>query len=95
MNTRLACLGLVLAFGCSDNSASDVLSGSLSVSGTVHDFPSGDEVTGAASVSTTALSPLPTVTVAGASFTIDGIPENSAFQILASVPPRIARRTAR
>ncbi len=86
MNTRLACLALAFAVGCTDNSSSDVLGGSLSVSGTVHDFSSGDEITGAASVSTTALSPLPTVTVEGASFTIDGIPENSVFQILASVP---------
>ena len=36
--------------------------GSLSVSGTVHDFQSGAEVMGAASVAATALSPLPTIT---------------------------------
>ncbi len=86
MKTCLACVALLFGFGCASNSSSDVLGGSLSVSGTVRDFQSGDEIAGAASVSTTSLSPLPTVTVAGASFTIDGIPENSAFQILASVP---------
>ena len=63
MNTRIACLAVALVAGCTDNSASDVLGGSLSVSGTVTDFQSGAEVTGAASVSTTSLSPLPTVTV--------------------------------
>jgi hypothetical protein len=83
---RLAYL-LILAAACSsDSSDDDVLGGSLAVTGTVHDFQSGSQVTGAATVSTTALDPTPTITVNGASFTIEGVPENSAFQVLASVP---------
>jgi hypothetical protein len=77
---------LILVACSGDSSNDDVLGGSLTVSGTVHDFQTGAEVTGAASVSTTALDPTPTITVSGASFTIDGVPENSAFQVLASVP---------
>ena len=90
MTKPLANLALLLAAAaaaCSENAGSDVLGGSLTVTGTVHDFQSGAEVMGAASISTTALVPLPRITVSGASFTIDGIPEFSAFQILASVPP--------
>jgi len=87
MTTRLTYFVLPLLVACSDNSSSDVLGGSLTVAGTVHDFESGAEVTGAASVSTTSLSPTPTITVNGAAFTIDGVPQNSAFQVLASVPP--------
>jgi hypothetical protein len=64
-----------------------VLGGSLTVEGDVYDFQSGAMLTSAASVSTTALMPLPTITANGAHFTIDGVPENSAFQILASSPP--------
>ncbi len=87
MTCRVVCLALAFTLACSDsNSGSDVLGGSLTVSGTVHDFQSGAEVAGAASVTATALSPTPKVTVEGATFTLDGVPENSAFQLLASVP---------
>lgn len=86
MTSRIACLALAFAFACSDNSASGVLGGSLTVSGTVHDFQSNAQVMGAATVSATALVPAPKVTVEGATFTLDGVPENSAFQLLASVP---------
>jgi hypothetical protein len=84
MDRRLICLALVLA-ACS-NDGQDVLGGSLTVTGTVHDFQTNELVAGAASVSTTALVPTPKITVEGATFTIDGVPENSAFQILSSVP---------
>jgi len=81
-------LGLALAVSaaCSSNDSSDVLGGSLTVTGTVHDFQSGAAVMGTATVSTTALLPAPKITVEGAAFTLDGVPEFSAFQILASVP---------
>lgn len=73
---------------CTSDSTSDgVLGGSLSVSGSVHDLQSGAPVTGTASISTTALVPAPRITVEGASFTLEGVPASSAFQILASVPP--------
>lgn len=84
---------LHLAFACvlaacgTDSAGSDVLGGSLTVEGDVYDFQSGAMLTSAASVSTTALLPLPTITANGAHFTIDGVPENSAFQILASSAP--------
>lgn len=82
---------LTLAFAlvaCTSDSTSDgVLGGSLTVTGTVHDFQTGAAVTGTASISTTALSPAPRITAEGAQFTLDGVPENSAFQVLASVAP--------
>jgi hypothetical protein len=86
MTSRVACLALAFTLACSDNSPSDVLGGSLTVSGTVHDFQSDAEVTGAASVSASGLIPAPKITVEGATFTLDGVPANSLFQLLASVP---------
>ncbi len=47
---------------------------------------SGQPISGAASIATSGLVPEPTVTTQGAAFTIKGVPENSAFQILASAP---------
>ncbi len=89
LRTHLALLiALAAPAACTSDSTSDgTLGGSLTVSGTVHDFQSGAAVAGTASISTTALVPAPTITVTGADFTLDGVPENSAFQILASVPP--------
>ena len=84
LHFALACA--VAACG-SDNAGSDVLGGSLTVEGDVYDFQSGAVLTSAASVSTTALLPLPTITANGSHFIIDGVPENSAFQILASSAP--------
>lgn len=84
---------LHFAFACalaacgSDSAGSDVLGGSLTVEGDVVDFQSGTALTSAASVSTTALIPLPTITANGSHFIIDGVPENSAFQIMASSAP--------
>ncbi|HWU88579.1 MAG TPA: hypothetical protein VN253_14955, partial [Kofleriaceae bacterium] len=78
-----------VATSCSfsdDNGDGGPLGGSRTVEGTVVDFESGMPISGAASVSTSGLSPVPTVTSQGASFTITGVPENSAFQILASAP---------
>lgn len=87
MTSRVVCLALAFTFACADDPSDGSLGGSLTVTGSVHDFQTGTEVTGAATISTTALSPLPQITVSGAQFTIDGVLENSAFQILASVPP--------
>ena len=87
--TYRAYLALTLALAaCSSDSTSDgVLGGSLTVTGTVHDFQNGAAVAGTASISTTALVPAPKITVEGAEFTLDGVPANSAFQLLASVAP--------
>lgn len=61
--------------------------GSLAVNGQVVDFQTGAALDVAASVSTSGLLPAPKVTSQGAAFTIEGIPENSAFQVLAAAPP--------
>jgi len=91
MSARLLalCTSVVLAACGTDNSGGDddVLGGSRTVTGSVVDFESGDAVAGAASVSTSGVVPSPRVTSQGASFTIEGIPDNSTFQILASVTP--------
>lgn len=87
------CLALVLVsftYGCGDDGSSDdgtVLGGSLSVSGDVYDFQTDAVVTGAASVSAVNLVRAPTISVTGSSFVMEGVPEHSAFQLLASVPP--------
>src|SRR5205085_4289763 len=70
-----------------DDPQGEPLGGSRTVTGKVVDFQSGTAVDGAASVSTSGVVPPPKVTVRGADFTIDGVPDNSTFQILASVPP--------
>ncbi|HEY5924649.1 MAG TPA: hypothetical protein VIV11_23380, partial [Kofleriaceae bacterium] len=89
MNGRPACLALAFALvlsACSEEEGPTALGGSLTVTGTVHDFQTGAQVqAGAATVSTAGLLSA-RVTIQGASFTIEGVPENSAFQVLASVP---------
>jgi hypothetical protein len=62
------------------------LGGSRTVEGTVVDFETGQPISGAASVTTSGLVPPPQITSQGAMFTIKGVPDNSAFQILASAP---------
>jgi hypothetical protein len=57
------------------------------VTGQVVDFQTGAAITTAASVTTSGLLPSPHITVQTAAFTISGIPENSAFQVLAAAPP--------
>jgi hypothetical protein len=87
--TYLLCVLPSLIAACafdSDESAAP-LGGALVVKGQVVDFQSGAAIDTAASVTTSGLSPVPEVTTRGADFTIAGIPENSAFQILASAPP--------
>jgi len=87
MATRWSGLAFALvASGCGITSSGDdgPLGGSNSVSGTVVDFQSGSDVGGAPSVTTVGLIPPPTVTVNGATFMLTGVPDNSAFQLLAS-----------
>ena len=92
--SRVVSLSLLLGatsvtVGCGNGSGTpnEPLGGSLMVSGDVYDFQTDQVLTATASVSTTALSPAPKITVDTAHFTIDGVPENSAFQILASAAP--------
>ncbi|HEU4728885.1 MAG TPA: hypothetical protein VFT22_13370 [Kofleriaceae bacterium] len=60
------------------------LGGSLTVSGQIVDFQTGAAVEGSTSLMISGLEPAPRITSQGASFTIEGVPENAAFQILAS-----------
>jgi hypothetical protein len=73
-------------FSSEDAGDDEPLGGSRTVEGTVVDFDSDQAISGAASVSTSGLIPEPMITSQGAEFTIKGVPENSAFQILASAP---------
>jgi hypothetical protein len=74
-----------LLAACGSDAPSGVLGGSLSVSGDVYDFQTGTGVSGDVTIATSALVPPPTITTEGASYVIDRVPENSAFQILAAV----------
>lgn len=90
LNGALRILPFVLMAACGGGGGGGddgPLGGSHTVEGSVIDFSSNADVTGAASVSTSGLSPNPTITTQGASFTIDGVPDNSTFSVLASVSP--------
>jgi len=65
----------------------DPAGGAHTVSGQVVDFQTGAALDVAASMTTSGLLPAPRVTSQGAAFTIEGVLENSAFQILAAAPP--------
>jgi hypothetical protein len=82
---RPIALALVLFAACGSDAQDGVLGGSLSVSGDVYDFQSGTGVSGDATIATSALVPPPEISTSGASYVIDRVPENSAFQILAAV----------
>jgi hypothetical protein len=58
-----------------------------SVSGTVLDLETGLPIDGTASIIIEGVQPAPSVTASGADFTIDQVPANSAFNILAGSPP--------
>lgn len=60
---------------------------SYAVSGTVHDFETGSAIDGVATVATDGLVPPPTVSVSGATFTIEDVPPYSVFDVLAGSPP--------
>lgn len=82
---RAIAIGVLALVGCGFET--EPVGGALRVSGEVVDFESGAAISSTASISTTGLAPPPTITSQGASFTLDQIPESSAFQILASSPP--------
>jgi hypothetical protein len=84
MNRPIA-LALVLFAACGSDAQDEVLGGSLSVSGDVFDFQSGAGVSGDVTIGTSSLVPAPSITTSGASYVLDHVPENSAFQILAGV----------
>ncbi len=80
--TAASCL-----FSSADPTDTEPLGGSRTVEGTVVDFETGQPISGAASVSTSGLVTATQITSQGAAFTIKGVPDNSAFQILAAAPP--------
>src|SRR5436305_2676211 len=88
MRTRLA-LGLLAS--CTSSGANGggggepPLGGANTVTGTVVDFLSSNPVSGAADVTALGL-PDAMVATSGASFTITDVPDNSLFQLLATVP---------
>ncbi len=84
----LAVFATACGFDGDDDPPDDgVLGGSLTVKGDVVDFETGAAIGGTATATTSGLVPAPMVTTQGASFEIQGIPENSAFQVLAGAPP--------
>jgi hypothetical protein len=87
-----AALPLFFTAGCGSDSESggdddDDVVATYQASGTVVDFETGAAIAGQATLSTSNLTPPPTISVSGAEFTIDGIPPHSVFQVLAGSPP--------
>lgn len=70
-------------FTSEDPETFEPLGGSRTVEGTVVDFESGQALAAPAPVSTSGLLPEPRISVQGSSFKLEGVPENSAFQIKA------------
>jgi hypothetical protein len=82
-------LALLPAFACGgdDDGDGDGDIGSYAVTGTAVDFETGEAIDGSATVSTSGLTPPPTISTTGADFTIEGVPPFSVFNILAGSPP--------
>jgi hypothetical protein len=84
--THAFTLAFVATAACAAQSNSPGAGGTdgLQVMGQVLDFQTGQPVTGSVSVSTTGLSPAPTVTISPPAFILDGITPHSVFYALAS-----------
>lgn len=63
------------------------LGGALTVTGEVVDFETGAALTTGTTLAVSGVVPSPSVAISGAAFTITEVPENSAFQLLATAPP--------
>ena len=72
--------------GCSGDDGEEGIP-KYSVTGNVVDFVTGEKLDTQASITTSGLSPAPTITVTGTSFLIRDVPLHSVFQVLASAPP--------
>src|SRR5689334_10113998 len=59
----------------------------VEVSGQVIDFETGQAVTGAATLTTAALLPPPSVTMSGGQFVLHAVPPYSVFFLVAGSPP--------
>jgi hypothetical protein len=84
---RLISIGLVLGACTFHTDPEGPSGGVLTVSGQVVDFQTAAPIDGSTSVTISGLVPAPRVTSQGAAFTIQDVPEDSAFQILAAAPP--------
>ncbi|HTJ40708.1 MAG TPA: hypothetical protein VL463_01390 [Kofleriaceae bacterium] len=74
---------IVLAAGCAASPSTGGTEDGLQVVGQVIDFETGQAVSGSVSVSTTGLSPAPTVTISPPAFVLDHVTPNSVFYALA------------
>src|SRR5262245_20799293 len=77
---------IVFATGCSFSSESAPEGNPVAVRGQVIDFQNGAAVSAITDITISGLVPLPHVTLDGGSFTVEGVPENSVFGVLAVVP---------
>jgi len=81
-------LFVLACVGCSDSlQSTQPIGGALTVKGTVYDFETGAAVAGTPMLTTIGLNPEPAITQSGATFTLMGVPEVSAFQLAATMPP--------
>ncbi|MGE0869260.1 MAG: hypothetical protein AB7P03_11880 [Kofleriaceae bacterium] len=91
MSTRWIVIAMLATVACSDSDGEgdepQPVGGALIARGAVVDFETGMPVGIAASVAVSGLVPAPRITSQVSEFTIEEIPENSTFQILASAPP--------
>jgi hypothetical protein len=94
----VACIGILgmAAAACGGAQESDPVDGvdawpdeiaSYTVTGTVNDFATNAPVDAQATVTTSSLTPPPTVSVSGSSFEIQDVPPHSVFHALAGAPP--------
>jgi hypothetical protein len=91
VTTMVLAIGTMFATACGDGTETgdpdpDEIP-SYEVSGTVVDFVTGEAIEGVATVSTRNLTPPPSITVNGASFSLSGIPPSSVFNMLVGSPP--------
>src|SRR6185436_11225059 len=82
----LSCAATGCFFSSASSSDDEPLGGARTVTGNVVDFESGQPIESGVTVSASGLVPEPMVEIKGGGFTIKDVPENSAFQILASAP---------
>lgn len=83
-------IALTVCAGCSDNLQQAAGAGGLTVQGTVVDFETSQPVPAEPLIDTAGLNPPPHIVTTGAKFTLTGVPEISAFQVLATLAPDYA-----
>jgi hypothetical protein len=83
-------IALAVCAGCSDDLQQGTSAGGLMVQGTVVDFETSQPVAAEPLIETAGLNPPPHIVTTGAKFTLTGVPEISAFQVLATLAPDYA-----